>query len=155
MVLLLLEAAGVRYGIPASRIVEVLPAVALRPLPGTAAFVAGAFSYHGIIVPVVDLTVLLAGRPARLLLSTRIVLVNPGPRGITAAPLLGLLAERVTETITCTAGEFQAPGVPASEAPCAGGILVRPEGLIQELDVDRVLTAALRDRLFSAAAASV
>ena len=66
MLLLILEAGGMRYGVPASRIVELLPAPELRPLPGTPAFVRGVFSYHGSIVPVIDLSALLTGRPARV-----------------------------------------------------------------------------------------
>ncbi len=66
MLLLVLEAGEAHYGVPASRIVELLPAPALRPLPGTPAFVAGVFSYHGSIVPVIDLSTLMTGKPARL-----------------------------------------------------------------------------------------
>lgn len=152
MLLLIMEAGGTRYGVPASRIVEVIPVPVLRPLPGLPAFVPGVFSYHGSVVPVIDLSALLTGRPARPLLSTRIFLVNFEPLRTSAPVLLGFLAEHATETLTCTREEFQPVGVHGSQAPYAGDILIRPDGLIQELNLDRVLTAELQEQLFGVAA---
>jgi chemotaxis-related protein WspB len=148
MLMLIVEAGGRRYGVPASRIVEVLPVPVLRPLPGMPAFFPGVFSYHSHIVPVMDLSALLTGRPAPLLLSTRIVLVRAQPLRTGGPVLLGLLAEHATETLACTREEFQPAGVQSRQAPYAGDILVRPDGLIQELNVDRVLTAEIQDQLF-------
>ncbi len=149
MVLLVLEAGGARYGVPAVRITEVLPAPGLRPLPGTPAWVAGLFSYHGQVVPVIDIPALLTGRPAPALLSTRIVLVKFQPLGLDRQLLLGLLAEHVTEAVVCSREEFQPAGVRGSDAPYAGDILIRGGGLIQEMDVDRLLTADLCEQLFA------
>lgn len=155
MLLLMLKAGDARYGVPASRILEVIPVPVLRPLARTPGFVCGVFSYHGTVVPVIDLTALITGQPARLLLSTRILLINFQPLQAPGPVLFGLLAEHATETVTCTREEFQPTGIQGSEAPYTGGILVRPYGLIQELDVDRVLTAVLQEQLFGTATASV
>ena len=147
MLLLIVEAGGARYGVAASHIVEVIPVPVLRPLPGTAAAVAGVFSYHGSIVPVIDLTVLLTGRPSRQVLSTRILLVSlEATRG--AGPVLfGVMAEHATETLECNRAEFQPAGINGVAVPFAGDILVRPDGLLQELRVDRMLTAELHQQL--------
>lgn len=151
MLLLILEAGGTRYGVSASRIVEVIPAPVLRSVPGSPSFVAGVFSYHGRVVPVLDLSALLTGRPARPLLSTRIVLVSLEPLRTAAPGLLGLLAEHATETLTCTRKEFQPIGLKGSQAPYAGDILVRPDGFIQELNVDRILSEERQEQLFGVA----
>ena len=152
MLLLIVEAGGTRYGLPASRIVEVIPVPVLRSLPGLPALVTGVFSYHGRVVPVIDLSMLLTGRPAKLLLSTRIVLVSFPPLRPGEPIWLGLLAEHATETLTCTREEFQPAGVHGREAAYAGDILIHQDSLIQELNVDRLLTAELQDQLFGAAA---
>jgi chemotaxis-related protein WspB len=149
MLLLILEAGGMRYGVAASRVVEVIPVPVLRPLPGISAFIPGVFSYHGRVVPVVDLSMLLSDGLSRRLLSTRILLVRfQGLQG-NEAVLVGFMAEHATETLECNREEFQPAGVHGSGTPYAGDILVRPEGLIQELDLDRVLTAELHEQLFA------
>ena len=152
MLLLLVEAGGARYGIEASRIVEVIPAPVLRHLPGVPAYVAGVFSYYGHLLPVVDLSALLTGHAAQVLLSTRVIVLNIHPARAAEPVLLGLLAEHATETLACNREEFQPVGIQRPEAPYAGNILVRPDGLIQELNVDRVLTADVQDQLFGVSA---
>ena len=148
MVWLVVEAGGARYGVPAARIAQVLPAPELRPLPGTPPWVAGVFSYHGDVVPVIDLSALLAGHPAPALLSTRILLVSFLPLHREQSVLLGLLAEHATETVSCAPEELQPAGVRGSEAPYAGDILVRGGSLIQQLDVDRLLAPDWQEQLF-------
>ncbi len=151
MLLLILEAGTQRFGLAASRIVEVIPAPVLRPMPGLPAFVAGAFTYHGRVVPVIDLSSLLTGQPARPLLSTRIVMLNFHPQG--GEPLLlGLLAEHATELLSCSPEEFQPAGVHGIDTPFAGDVLIRPDGLIQELNVDRLLSEKLQEQIFGAPA---
>ena len=155
MVLLLFEAGGARYGIPGSRIIEVLPAPRIRPLPGTPSWVAGAFSYHGGVVPVIDLSALLTGRAAPAVLSTRVLLVRLQPACLKEPVLLGLLAEHATETLSCAREDFQPAGLRGSAAPYAGDILVRDDCLIQNVDVDRLLAPDLQQQLFLDAAAQV
>jgi chemotaxis-related protein WspB len=150
MLLLILEAGTQRFGLTASRIVEVIPAPALRPMPGLPAFIAGAFSYHGRIFPVIDLSSLLTGRPARPLLSTRIVMLNFQPPQGSEPLLLGLLAEHATELLSCAPEEFQPAGVHGIDTPFAGEVLIRPDGLIQELNVDRMLSEKLQEQLLGA-----
>src|SRR5580692_2688337 len=65
-----------RYALEASRVLEVLPLLELKKLPGAPRGVAGIFNYRGRPVPAVDLSEMTLGRPASERLSTRIIVVN-------------------------------------------------------------------------------
>ncbi len=148
MLLLLFHAGSALFGVEASRIVEVVSAPSLRMTPHAGASVAGLFNYRGTIVPVIDLSVLLTGTPARRLLSTRVVVVDWRAANGATYPL-GLLVEKATEAITCRKEEFQPAGIQAPEAPYAGEILIRPEGMIQKLELEKLIPLELQDQLFT------
>ncbi len=147
MLLLLFEVGGNRFGIQASEIVEVIPLVSLKKVPHTPACVAGVFSYRGQVVPVIDVNALLGETPARHLLSTRIILVQQ-PDGGSESRLLGLLAERATETLSCRKEEFQPPGIKVEGAHYLGEILPHPGGLVQRVTVANILSDELKDMLY-------
>lgn len=138
------------YVIEASHVAEVLPWLALKRLPAAPPWVAGAFSYRGESVPVIDLTHLATGVPAPARRSTRLVLVHypaPGP----AARRLGVLIERATDTLRADAAAFQPSGVDLSEGRYLGPVLDTDDGLVQWVRVDQLLTDAARALLFDAA----
>jgi purine-binding chemotaxis protein CheW len=67
---------SLRCAVDASAVVEVVAAVATRPLPGQPAYLAGVIDLRGTVVPVVDLRVRF-GRPARPMeLSDRLVVAR-------------------------------------------------------------------------------
>ncbi len=153
MLLLTFQAGGARYGLDASGIIEVLPAAELRPVPRAAVYIAGLLNYRGTIAPVLDLNALLTADPARIRLSSRIVIVDfPAADG--AHRPLGLLAERAIETIHCRERDFQSPGIRAREAPFSGDVLVDAQGAVQKIDVGRLLPEELQQTLFSPPAAN-
>ncbi len=138
------------YVIEASHVAEVLPWLALKRLPAAPAWVAGAFSYRGESVPVIDLTRLATGEGAPERRSTRLVLVHypaPGPD----ARRLGVLVERATDTLRADAAAFQASGVDLPEGRYLGPVLDTDEGLVQWVRVDQLLTDEARTLLFDAA----
>ncbi len=143
MLLLIIEAGGRRYGVAATRVVEVVPVPALRTLPESPPFIAGVFSNHGTFVPVIDLSMLLTKRPSRQWLSTRILLLRSQLSRTAEPVLVGLMAEHVTDTLECQREEFQSVGVPGSGKPYAGGVRICADGFIQELDVDGLLTSCV------------
>ncbi len=145
MLALIFEVAGQKYGLDATQILEVLPAVPLRLLPRVPEYVAGVFRYRGSLVPVIDLSRLIGGQPAEALMSTRIVLVrHPGPSG--AGRALGLLAERATN-LDESSSEAGSSGFASPEAPFLGG-LSKNGNMIQYVNVERLLPDELRQRLF-------
>ena len=147
MLFLLFQLGDDRYALDALQVAEVVPLVNLKQLPQSSAGIAGAFDYHGTPVPVIDLSALVLHRPARVCLSTRIILVHyPDSQG--DARLLGLMAERATETTRRAPEDFGDAGVTQRNAPYLGRVASDACGLIQWIEVDRLLPTSVRDTLF-------
>jgi chemotaxis-related protein WspB len=122
------------YAIPARCVVEVVPQVLLRSLPGAPSYVAGVLSYRGALITVVDLSRRLIDVAARNYLSTRIVVVQRAPGAQPAR--YGLLTERVTDI-------RKLQGVLVPTGSDAAGYLtgtVLDKGVaVQVLDIEAVL----------------
>src|SRR5205085_2464470 len=97
MLLLLFKIGSDRYALPASQMIEVAPLVSLKQIPQAPLGVAGICNYHGLPVPVIDLSALTLGQPSPARVSTRIIMVNYPDRG--QKRILGLMAEQISETI--------------------------------------------------------
>jgi chemotaxis-related protein WspB len=152
MLFLLFRLGKDRYALPATQVVEVLPMLAVKQIPQAPPAVRGAFDFRGRPVPLVDLTQMALGVPAREQLSTRIVLVDY-PDGAGGTRLLGLLAEQVTETLRRHPEEFRDSGVELPDAPWLGPVASDDSGLVQRVEVGQLLTPAVRALLFPAEAA--
>ncbi|HXE38418.1 MAG TPA: chemotaxis protein CheW [Azonexus sp.] len=153
MLFLLFQLGNDRYALEVGQVAEVLPLLSLKQIPQAPPAVAGVFDFRGEPVPVVDLSQMALGRPARSRLSTRIILAHY-PDGNGEQRLLGLIAERVTETIRRDPQDFAASGVDLDAAPYLGPVATDGRGLIQRVDVDQLLTSAVRDLLFQQPVAS-
>ncbi|MEI2455649.1 chemotaxis protein CheW [Lysobacter firmicutimachus] len=138
-----------RYAIEARRVTAVLRMVAPKAIPQAPAAVAGLFDYAGEPVPLIDLSQLALGRPAQARLSTRVVLV-PYADGAGRNRTLGLIAEQVVETVQRDPAEFVASGVDSAEAGYLGPVASDAQGLLQWVQIERLLPASLRDLLFAA-----
>jgi len=148
MLLLLFQLGGDRYALDASKITEVLPLVAVRPIPQAPAGVAGVFDYRGEPVPAIDVSMLVLGRPAEHQLSTRVLVVGyPDATGATRR--LGLIAEKATETVRRDRTDFVDSGVSNERAPYLGPIMHDAAGLVQWIDVGTLLPTSVRDVLFT------
>jgi chemotaxis-related protein WspB len=148
MLFLLFQLGDDRYALDTSRVAEVLPLVAITPIPQAPAGVAGLFNYRGAPVPAIDLSRLTLSRPAPARLNTRLVVVHyPDDRGDTH--LLGLIAEKVTETVRRDPAEFVASGVTLDRAPYLGPIAADARGLLQWIQVENLLPPSVRDVLFT------
>ncbi len=85
-----------RYALPCRSLEEVVLRVTLRAMPHAPPFVAGMFVLRGEVVPVIDLSQLIANRPCPDLLSNRIILARLG------TGMIGVLAERVLDAVDLT-----------------------------------------------------
>ena len=145
------EVANERYGVEALRVVEVVPCVPLRIVPGTVAGLCGLLRFRGGLVPVVDLGLVWAGRASPSRLSSRILVCELGDVGgawtdvaAQSRPRLGLLAERVLRVATVdpdAAGGGEGPKTPGARGL---GRLVRDgNSLLQLVRVEDLVPADL------------
>lgn len=142
MLLLVLQVGRDRYALDARQVVEILPMVTVNPLPLAEEGVAGVIEYRGASVPVIDLSQRLYGRPARHKLSTRIIVVcHPDA----SARLLGVIVEKTTETMRGEPKDFVEAGIGGEPAPQLGPITRDSQGLIQWIDLRRLLTGRISD----------
>jgi chemotaxis-related protein WspB len=153
MLLLLFRLGPDRYALDAAEIGAVLPLVDIKALPGAPAGVAGVIAHRGQPVPVIDLPALALGRPAREVLSTRIVLTRYDADDGTPH-WLGLIAESATETMRRDPADFTEPGLDNPDTPYLGKVATDPQGLIQLITPRRLLPPALREMLFQQLAAA-
>jgi len=148
MLMLQFQCGDERYGLDVSQIIEVAPMVVLRKVPHSPVSVAGLFNYRGTLTPVIDLSVLLLGVESHPRMSTRIILVEY--IGMDGSPhILGLLAERATEIVSCREADFQPTGIAVGEVPCQGEALIDAKGTIQRIQVNKILPQSLQDSLFA------
>ena len=132
-----------RYMLDVRQVAEILPLVDIMALPQSPPGVAGIFNYCGELVPAVDLSQIMLGRPAQRRLHTRIVLVRYNRENSTTQ-LLGLIVERVTDTKQLQESDFSAPGV---SAPQLGPVITDQRGLAQRIEVEQLLPASVRELL--------
>ena len=146
MLLLLFHLGDERYAIDGTKVVEIIPQVLLRKLYQAPKYVAGVFNYRSKIVPAIDLCYLIGEYPCRHCLSTRIIIVNyPMPDGTTRS--LGLMAERVTDTLYKSEEEWMSTEVSSEVAAYFGEMIPEKDGMIQRLRVDKLLSDAQRSWL--------
>jgi chemotaxis-related protein WspB len=151
MLLLLFQLGNDRYALQASTVAEVLPLVNFKRIPQAQPALAGLIDYRGAPVPVIDLNELMSGKPAAQRFSTRVVLVHY--RVHERTHLLGLIAERVRETVQRDPALFVDGGVNAPRTPWLGPVATDADGMLQWIHVDKLLPQPLRDLLFQASAA--
>lgn len=159
MQLLTFTIAGQSYAIPSKRVIEVLPLVPARPVPGMPNYVTGLFTYRGQLLPLVDLGIRIASATPPRRLSTRVIVVE-FPAGVVvdgvgpALARLGLVAENVI-SIRSVEGETAPLATMAlPHAPYLGQIL-RLEGrsgtdatTVQLINLERLLPEELLRGLF-------
>jgi chemotaxis-related protein WspB len=132
------------YALAADTVIEVLPCVDLKVIPLAPTGTAGLLNYRGQSVPVIDLCQLCLGRPALAVYSTRIVITR-----YRAEHCLGLLVEKALDTLRGSPSEFQESGLSPAGAPYLGPVLERDGRFIQWIQVDQLLTEAVRTALFT------
>jgi len=137
------------YGLEGGQVDRIVPQVRLRPVPHAPEYVRGMFNLHGTIIPVIDLSRLVAGRDASSVMSTRVVVVRfPCHDGITR--YLGLLAEKILEIRSVDLSLVEEPVIRTGGAPYLGELVKDESGLIQVIELPRLLPEAMQDTLFAA-----
>jgi chemotaxis-related protein WspB len=146
MLYLLFELAGDHYALDVRQVVEVVPQAESRILLGPLAGVAGLMNYRGKPVPLIDLTQLLLGRACARRMSTRIVVAS-WQEASGETQFVGLLAERVTDTIRLKESDFKDIVAGACGSKLPGPVLTNENMMIQRVDVADLVPRSLRDEL--------
>ena len=140
MLLLLFETSDGRYALESQQIVEIIPLLQPKRIPGAPAYVAGIINYRGVPVPVFDLCALTGKAPCRQYYSTRIILVEY-PLAVDQKRLIGLIAERATDVVRCSDSDIRSSGVllekPVESASAEAG----QEEIVQMFNVERIIPA--------------
>ena len=138
-----------RYGLPLRQVRRVLPLLELKGIPLAPDSVAGLLNLHGDPLPVIDLSRISGGAPSRQHFDTRIVVADyKAPDGTVHA--LGLMAERVQGVQDVSTQDLAPSGVQA--APFLGLVAGDAKGMVQLVEINALLPAELRARLFPAEA---
>ncbi|MEO6078307.1 MAG: chemotaxis protein CheW [Steroidobacteraceae bacterium] len=149
MLYLLMQIDGARYALDIAQVAEVLPLVTLQTVPRAPPGVAGILDYGGTPVPVIDMSFVLANRQAHRRFNTRIVMIHYTAGGRTQ--LLGLVAERATETMRRDQSDFVDPGVRATSPPDVWPVALDAAGPVYRVDVAHLLPESLAESLFPVA----
>ena len=132
-----------RYALDGREIVEILPLAQVKRLPHAPPGIAGLLDYHGVALPVVDLSELALGRTAVERISTRVLIVE-----IANGRRLALIAERANEMLQREPGDFAETQVAVDAAPYLGPVTRDARGIVQWIAPEKLLTTAVSDALF-------
>jgi chemotaxis-related protein WspB len=144
MLYLLVRLANDAYAIEAGCVRRIVPFARLKPFPCNLPEVAGVLNFHGSAVPVLDLTLLLAGAPSREHIGTRIVLADVGLPGGDSR-LLGLLTEGATSVARFD--DFQPAGIRPDGRPWLGPVAEHDHLFVQRIEIGSLLPPAVLDAL--------
>ena len=135
-----------RFVLSAKDVAGIVPLASLHDVPRAPEYVAGILNYHGVSVPVIDLTQLMSGKKTEYRLSARIVLLKPGAVD-KASFMVGLLAEKVTEVMRLQDSDFKKSGVKNPEAKYLGDVVTDSFGILQRLNISQLLPKTARKML--------
>ncbi len=147
MLLLSFYIGSERYTLTAKDVIEILPLSSLKKIPNAPSFIPGLLDYRGTPVPVIDLCQLIEQRSCNKVLSSRIILVNYIDSS-NQSHILGVTAEKVTETMDIKRNNFFNSGITLEEAPYLGAVTNKDENMIQFIEIDRLLPEEIQSMLF-------
>ena len=127
------------YAISARQVVEVISLVKLQKLSQAPKYIAGLLNYRGDIIPIIDLCELLTKNQYSHKFSTRIIIVNY-MSGQQTPYLLGLIAEKATETLNIQETDLNRSRIPGDSPFYLGEIITGQQGMILCIQVESLLS---------------
>lgn len=147
MLLLLFETGDGRHALDSRHVVEVIPLLQAKRIPGAPDYVAGMINFRGTAVPVIDLCALAGGGPCREYFSTRIILVHY-PLADDHERMIGLIAERATDVVSCSESDVRASGILLGNGAGSGAAESGQGEIVQLFNVARMIPADMVRKLF-------
>ena len=142
MMVLLLRYGEDRYAVDVKDVVEVIPCVPLQVITRAPAYVCGLLNYRGSVTPVLDLSLLISEHATAASLSSRIIMVT-----FNKCYTVGLMAEHVTEALKVDSSIFTPVGIAAQTEAFVDYVAVDENGMIQKLNIAKVLPADVMELL--------
>ncbi len=139
------------FALPLSELVEVLPLLPVRALAHAPVGVVGVINYRGQVVPVLDLCQLALGQPCVERFSTRLLVLR-WQRAGREVGLLALMVERAVSELRIDPKSLTPPPLRVDATPYLADLAVAAGGLVQLLEVSRLLPAAVAGLLYPEAA---
>ncbi len=146
MLLLLFETSDGRYALDSQKIVEIIPCLMPKKIPGAPDYVAGIINYRGEPVPLFDLCILSGGAACKNFYSTRIILVH--------YPLeqrdrvIGLIAEQTTDVVRCDESDIRSSGILLGKNSSSSVVKSDQDELVQLYNVEQMIQASIVQGLF-------
>lgn len=137
---LIFKVGSTRCGVPADRVIEIVRAVAIMPVPGAPVAIAGIIDVRGSIVPVVDMRDRLGAGRRPVEPADNFVLVR-GSLGASQRTV-ALHAGEVLELAEIDASAVVNPREDVGASPHVAGVARLTDGLALIHDVDAFLSAA-------------
>lgn len=147
MLLILFSIGEYEYALDTKDVVEIVPAINLRPLVGTPTYVKGVFNYRNHIIPVIDLTDLTINKASKKRLNTRILIINYMFKKDYKS-FLGLMAEHMTDILEVTQEALLNTGVCPSSIPHLGKVINFQDKIIQCIELENLLNEKIKHELF-------
>lgn len=132
-----------RYALNAQELVEILPLAQIKRLPHAPVGIAGMLDYHGVMLPVIDLSALALGHAAAERISTRIIIAE-----MANGRRFALVAERANEMLQREASDFKESEVAVDEAPYLGPVTRDERGIVQWIAPQKLFSPAVYEALF-------
>lgn len=139
MLVLIFYVGETQYAISCKQIVEIIFLVKLQKIAQMPNYVAGLLNYRGDIMPVIDLCELLMKNQYSHKLSTRIIIINfRSKQG--KIYRLGLIAEKVTETLTIQETDLNHSKLLEDSSFYRGEIINAQHGMIPLIKIESLLS---------------
>lgn len=148
MLFLLFQIGNDRYVIEGNKIIEIIPNLKIKPVLKAPDYVTGLLNYRGEVIPVIDINKLCIDKFTSSSLSSRIVIIKY--LSINKDELkLGLNVEKATETIDLNRSDFEVSTIKIKDASYFGELVKTDNGIIQLLEVEKILPNEIREALYS------
>lgn len=143
MMVLLFKLDNAKYALDVAHIVEIMPRIAIKPLPRVPDYIPGLINYRGRVVPVVDLAMLVNKHSASYSLSTRIILVKFDSED-GHSQLVGLIAESATETTKIDLDDVLTTGISSDMGAFVDAIILDNDEMIGIVNLPRLMPHELQ-----------
>ena len=136
-----------QFAINTQDVIEILPLVNFTQIPKTENYVAGMMNFRGIMTPAIDLCMLVNQQSFQEKVCSRIIVIrNPFSAEFNYT---GLIAEKVTNTLTLETDNFISHGLIKNNTRYLGSIAQVDSNEIQIIDLEKLLPDEVNNQPFA------